>query len=448
MPPRRTRKPQRPVTITLDGRPIEAEAGAPIASALVGAGHLALARSAKFHRPRGPHCMRGGCDGCLMRVDGVPNVMTCGATAHEGARVERQNVATVGPGDVDLLRATDWFFKRGINHHELFTGVPGIQKVMVSLARRVSGLGEMPDDVRAPRESVPVRKVDALVVGAGPSGLSVARALARGGLSVLVVDEQAEPGGSLFAFPEGATVRVDDTELEVELWRARLVEQAREAGVAFLPRAVVIGVLEGFDWLVDVEGEGLLRVEARAHVLATGAHDASPEFAGNDLPGVMSARAAGRLLRDGVLVGDDVLIAGDGPYARAFAAAAAREGARVQALKLEDIVEVHGLSAVKHATVRTPLGREQKIECDAIVIEAPPSPSFELAAEAGAEIAHATAGYAPRIDEVGRVLRAPRASRALFAVGEITGAALSPARFESMAERVAAAAAAAISEAR
>lgn len=447
MPPRRTRKPQNPVTITLDGRPLEAEAGAPIASALIGAGHLALARSAKFHRPRGPHCMRGGCDGCLMRVDGVPNVMTCGTPAREGSKVERQNMATALPGDVDLLRATDWFFKRGINHHEMFTGVPGIQKVMVSLARRVSGLGEMPDQVLPPRESVSVRTVDALVVGAGPAGLSTARALAHHGLSVLLVDEQPAPGGSLLAFPQGSVAALDGTELEVEAWRTALIENARAAGVAMLARAVVIGVLEGYDWLVDVEGEGLLRVEARAHVLATGAHDASPAFAGNDLPGVLSARAAGRLLRDGVLIGDDVLIAGDGVHARAFAAAAAREGARVQAVKLEDVVEVHGLSAVKSATVRTPLGREQKIDCDAVIVEAPPAPSFELASEAGAVVAHGDAGFAPRVDPDGRVDR-KGASRALFAVGEITGAAYSAASFEAMAERAADAVATALSGAR
>jgi sarcosine oxidase subunit alpha len=177
VPPRRTRKLEHPVTITLDGKSIEAEAGVSLAAALVGAGHLALARSSKFHRPRGPHCLRGGCDGCLMRVDGVPNVMTCGVSARQGARVERQNV--VGVGDVDLMRATDWFFKKGINHHELLTGVPGIQKVMISFARRVSGLGELPDETRAPRAAVETRDVDVLVVGAGPAGLAAARAASR-----------------------------------------------------------------------------------------------------------------------------------------------------------------------------------------------------------------------------------------------------------------------------
>jgi sarcosine oxidase subunit alpha len=441
VPPRRTRKLERPITITLDGKSIEAEAGVSLAAALVGAGQLALARSSKFHRPRGPHCLRGGCDGCLMRVDGVPNVMTCGVPASHGARVERQNV--VGVGDVDLMRATDWFFKKGINHHELLTGVPGIQKVMISFARRVSGLGELPDETLAPRASVETRAVDVLVVGAGPAGLGAARSLASRGLSVLVVDEQPEAGGSLLAFARDATAPLGGAApIAVEPLRRWLVDEARAAGAELMQRAVVWGVLEGFDWLVEIEGKGLLRVNARAHVIAAGAHDASPAFAGNDIPGVLSARAAGRLLRDGVLIGEDVLVAGEGPFASSFAESAAREGARVHAVALA-VVEVHGLSAVNGATLRTQLGREQKVDCDAVVVDAPASPSFELAAEAGAEIVHADAGFSPRVTSEGRVVRSGL-PRPLFALGEITGAAFAPERFAEEAERIAGAVVAAL----
>ena len=30
----------------------------------------------------------------------------------------------VGSKDTDLLRVADWFFPEGMNHHELFAGVP------------------------------------------------------------------------------------------------------------------------------------------------------------------------------------------------------------------------------------------------------------------------------------------------------------------------------------
>ena len=68
---------------------------------------------------------------------------------------------------------TDWFFPEGMNHHELFAGVPGVQQVMQAFARRVAGLGKLP---AAPgeRHEAKRREVDVLVVGAGPSGIAVA----------------------------------------------------------------------------------------------------------------------------------------------------------------------------------------------------------------------------------------------------------------------------------
>lgn len=187
----RLRPPREPVTLDFDGETVVAEKGEPLAAALLAAGHPVLARSAKFHRPRGPACLRAACDGCLARVDGEPNVMTCRVPAAEGMRVETQNV--VGSKDVDLLRMADWFFPEGIDHHELFAGVPGVQRVMQAFARRVAGLGKLPRDA-APSRSASRRAADVLVVGAGAAGMMAAVELARRGRRVEVVDDDLRWG--------------------------------------------------------------------------------------------------------------------------------------------------------------------------------------------------------------------------------------------------------------
>src|ERR1700730_17951092 len=140
----RLQPPRDPVTIQFDGDPVVADRGEPVAVSLLAAGYLALARSPKFHRPRGPSCLRGGCDGCLARVDKVPNVMTCRTPAAAGMCIETQNV--VGSPRADLLRAADWFFPEGMNHHELLAGVPGMERILQGLARRVAGLGKLPKE--------------------------------------------------------------------------------------------------------------------------------------------------------------------------------------------------------------------------------------------------------------------------------------------------------------
>ena len=188
-----------PVQIWLDGEATPAERGEPLAVALLAAGHLALARSPKFHRPRGPSCLRGACDGCLARVDGVPNVTTCRLPAEDGMRIETQNVA--GSRDTDLLRVSDWFFPEGMDHHELLAGVPGAGRVMQALARQVAGLGRLPAQPKGPVEARR-SQADVLVVGCGAAGMLVALQLAGRGRRVEVVDDDLTPGDRSSRSPE------------------------------------------------------------------------------------------------------------------------------------------------------------------------------------------------------------------------------------------------------
>jgi sarcosine oxidase subunit alpha len=430
--------------VYLDGKPVTADADASIASALVGDGELLLARSPKFHRPRGPSCMRGGCDGCLMRVDGTPNVMTCLQRAHDGARVERQNV--ILSAKLDVLRATDWFFAKGMNHHEMFAGVPGIQTVMLNFARRVSGLGELPDAPSPARGELPVLEVDALVVGGGAAGTFAARALGDAGLSVVLCDDRPALGGALLSLPPGARVqrRAVDEVLDEAL------EALARASVDVRVESTALGVLEGDDWLLAHPRDGLCRVRARAHVLATGGHDPTPVFEGNDLPGVMSVRAAGLLLREGVLCGQHVVVdtlgaGGDRAslHAKAFAEAARAEGAEVELLERSRVASVRGLGRVRSVVVHDETGRASHRDCDAVLFDGPVAPTFELALQAGAATEHVAAGYRVSTDADGRALRTHGARAAspaplLFAVGELTGVALDLDAFRATAQRMAA----------
>lgn len=375
-----------------------------------------------------------------MRVDGAPNIMTCAIEPKKGMRVERQNV--VLSSKMDLLRATDWFFPDGMNHHEIFAGVPGVQSVMAAFARRVSGLGELPERVVPPRREA-VRKVtcEVLVVGGGPAGLCVAAALAREGANVALVDEGRVAGGSLLSFPRGARVTLGESVVDIDLARAQLVEAAQRAGVSMHACTALLGVLEGDDWLAhshsNLEQNGLVRFEARAHVVATGGHDGVAAFVGNDLPGVVSARAAGRLLRDGVLIGERLVVTGKGPFLQAFVDAATAAGATIERVDLDALDGVRGMSRVRTVVVRE--GRDGKkerhIDADALVVAAPVAPAFEIAASGGAPVEHDARGYHVVVDDR---FRAPGVERRpLYAIGEAIGASLDLDAMRAAADRIA-----------
>ena len=80
----------RKVRFTFDGKELYGYEGEPIAAALHASGVKVLRTSVKLHRPRGFFCAVGKCSSCLLRVDGVPNVMACTEPLHEGMTVETQ----------------------------------------------------------------------------------------------------------------------------------------------------------------------------------------------------------------------------------------------------------------------------------------------------------------------------------------------------------------------
>ncbi|MDR1703209.1 MAG: (2Fe-2S)-binding protein [Clostridiales bacterium] len=79
------------VTITFDGKPIEARDNETIAVALHAAGIRNIGRSMNLHRDRGLFCAIGNCSSCMMIVDGVPNVRTCLELCRDGMTVETQH---------------------------------------------------------------------------------------------------------------------------------------------------------------------------------------------------------------------------------------------------------------------------------------------------------------------------------------------------------------------
>ena len=76
-------------------------------------------------------------------------------------------------------------------------------RVYEPVIRNAAGLGVSPSEPDADRYAARFAHTDVLVVGAGPAGLAAALAAGRSGASVMLVDETAEPGGSLLSEPVG-----------------------------------------------------------------------------------------------------------------------------------------------------------------------------------------------------------------------------------------------------
>ena len=80
----------RRVTFWLDGEPLEALAGVPVAYALYSLGVLTLGWNEESGRPRGLYCGIGHCFECRMEIDRVRDRRACLVPVAEGMRVRRQ----------------------------------------------------------------------------------------------------------------------------------------------------------------------------------------------------------------------------------------------------------------------------------------------------------------------------------------------------------------------
>ena len=81
------------VTVTIDGVPCEARAGESVAATLLAAGRLDCRTAATSGAPRGPFCLMGACQECLVEVDGRPNQEACRTPVVAGMRIVTQRGA-------------------------------------------------------------------------------------------------------------------------------------------------------------------------------------------------------------------------------------------------------------------------------------------------------------------------------------------------------------------
>ena len=312
-----------PVEFEFDGRRIQAFRGDTVASALYAGGIRVFSRSFKYHRPRGLMCCAGNCPNCLVTVGDEPNVRACVRPVAPGLVVRSQNAwPSLGFDLLSLLDKLHWLMPVGFYYKALHRP-KALWLLARRLIRRVGGLGRI--DINATHETEHSSRslhADVAVVGGGPAGISAALAAAQAGAGVTLIDDQPALGGSLrySRQPEAQTAQ-------------RLAEQvAQSPNIETLNNATVFGLYQDNLLAIDT-GAGLARLRAKGVVLATGAQESPLLFENNDLPGVMLASAARRLVAlYGVHPGREAVVATETPEGYETALELLDAGVRVAAV--------------------------------------------------------------------------------------------------------------------
>ncbi len=299
----------RPLSFTFDGRRIEGFAGDTIASALLASGRPIVGRSFKYHRPRGIWSAGVEEPNALVDIEGaqgrVPNARATTERALDGLIVKSVNASPSAAADRNAFLDRFARFIPAAFYYKTFMWPDWL--LFEPRIRAMAGLGTVDPDWRPlPAADQINHHCDVLVVGAGPAGLAAAADAARAGRSVVLVDDQARPGGSLRH--RGGEIGGRPA-LE---WAEGTAAGLARDGHKVLARTTAFGIYDhNLVGLAQRHEDGrpdtLWRVRPRRIVLAAGAIERPVPFANNDLPGILSADAGLHYLRrHGVLAGRNI----------------------------------------------------------------------------------------------------------------------------------------------
>jgi sarcosine oxidase subunit alpha len=315
----------RPLAFSFDGQSFTGCEGDTLASALLANDVHLVARSFKYHRPRGVVGIGAEEPNALVTVDRgagrvTPNLRATQLALYDGLRAYSQNRwpslrfdfgATADR--VSPLLSAGFYYKT-------FMWPPAWwRRLYEPMIRAAAGLGRAPRAPDADRYLQHYAHCEVLVIGGGPAGLAAALAASANGARVILCDEQAEIGGSLLAETDAV---IDGMPAIGWLDHTLATLRARRC-VALLPRTTAFGCFpDNFvglaqhvtEHLADPDPrlprERLWQVRAGTIVLAAGAIEQPLVFPQNDRPGVMLAGAARIYLeRYGVKVGGRMVIA-------------------------------------------------------------------------------------------------------------------------------------------
>jgi sarcosine oxidase subunit alpha len=339
----RLHEPEQTVTFTFDGRRIKGVPGETVAAALLANGIKLVARSFKYHRPRGIMSAGSEEQNALVTVgrgaQAEPNVRATTLEVVEGLEVSSQNAWPSLRYDMmavnDLLSP---FLAAGFYYKTFMWPRSFWEKLYEPVIRRAAGLGALSGESNADTYEKAFAFCDVLVIGAGPAGVMAALTAGLAGADVIIADEDTAMGGRLLREQE----EVDGK--PAKDWVAEVLATLDAMpNVRRMTRTTVTGAYDQgtYGALEHVVGprmagkpvECFWRIVAKRAILCAGALERPIAFPDNDRPGIMMASAVRAYVnRWGVAPGKAVAVFGNNDDAHRTARDLAAAGVKVVAV--------------------------------------------------------------------------------------------------------------------
>ena len=382
---------QHALSFRWNGRNLTGYAGDTLASALLANGIRFVGRSFKYHRPRGIFSSGSEEPNALVQLrEGAaqePNTRATTVELFDGLVATSQNHR--GSLEWDLLAFNDLIsplLSAGFYYKTFMWPKAFWEKLYEPVIRSAAGLGRLSRLADPDVYDHGFLHCDLLVIGAGPAGLTAARAAARAGCRVILADEDFRMGGRLNA----ETHAVADMP-GAEWATATCAELDSMPNVRLMPRTTIYGAFDHgiygglerkTDHLIDSAGKPrqvLWRIMSKRALLCAGATERSIAFANNDRPGVMLAGAVRSYVnRFGVAPGQQVAVFTNNSDGLRTAADLETNGIAVSAVidarRGDAVIDTSGRKGLRSLT----LNDGRKISADCLAVSGGWSPNVNL----------------------------------------------------------------------
>jgi glycine cleavage system aminomethyltransferase T/NADPH-dependent 2,4-dienoyl-CoA reductase/sulfur reductase-like enzyme len=386
------------IEFEFNGQQLTGYAGDTLASALLANNISLVARSLKYHRPRG--ILSAGLEEpsallCCTDAKGVfiPNLKATEVTLKPGLKAHSQNCWPSVSLDLGaVLQLGSAILTAGFYYKTFKWPEKWWFQVYERIIRRAAGQGKVSPIVDTKIYDKRQLHCDTLVVGSGPKGIAASIDAAQSGVQVLLIEQDHQLGGSgLWQNP------FDGLAPDLAQLAQTLDKLAQFPNIQLKTNTLAFGLYD-HGLILAVEQTTpeqkvtpvdsiYWRIRANNIVMATGAIEQPVIFPNNDRPGIMLAAAVRQYIyRYAVRLGQKAFLAISNTDERnATAAALSLAGIEVvgSLFENETIVGVGGKLRVENIQLLSSEGNHKTLSCDLICVSSGWVPCAHLSAQLG-----------------------------------------------------------------